>query len=261
MQFIDSHSHLNSSAFDEDRDAVIGRMKAAGMAAALVIGCEDDELGQVESLVAAHPGFLIGAWALHPEFPDKRVPDVDEIAEIASRPGMVAVGETGLDFYWCREPLDWQRDRFRRHIAAARKAGRPIIVHARDSEREALEILRDTKAGDMGVVMHCFCGDMETALGVVDAGGTVSFTGNLTFRRNDALREVARVLPLSNLLLETDCPYMAPFPLRGKRCEPQYVEYVAALLAELKGVDKQTVAEETTRNAVRLFQLPGILPA
>ena len=168
---------------------------------------------------------------------------------------------TGLDFYWCKEPLDWQRDRFRRHIAAARKADRPVIVHARDSEREALEILRETRAGDMGFVMHCFCGDSETALGVVNAGGMVSFTGNLTFKRNDALRDVARVIPLENLLLETDCPYMAPVPLRGKRCEPQYVEYVAQTLADIKGLDKETVARQTTANAVRLFRLPGILPA
>ena len=158
MQFIDSHSHLNSDAFDEDRDEVIARMKAAGMAAAMVIACEDDELPKLEALLAEHPGWLFGAWALHPEFPDKPEPTVERIAEICSRPGFAAVGETGLDFYWCKEPLDWQRARFRRHIEAAKAIGKPLIIHARDSEREALEILRDMHAGDVGFVMHCFCG-------------------------------------------------------------------------------------------------------
>ena len=256
MQFIDSHSHLNSDAFDEDRDEVIARMKAAGMAAAMVIACEDDELPKLEALLAEHPGWLFGAWALHPEFPDKPEPTVERIAEICSRPGFAAVGETGLDFYWCKEPLDWQRARFRRHIEAAKAIGKPLIIHARDSEREALEILRDMHAGDVGFVMHCFCGDTDTALAVVGAGGHVSFTGNLTFKRNEALRETARALPLESLLLETDCPYMAPVPKRGKRCEPQYVEYVAECLAGLFGVDKAHVARQTTANAVRLFRLP-----
>lgn len=166
------------------------------------------------------------------------------------------MGETGLDFYWCKEPLDWQRARFRRHIEAAKAIGKPLIIHARDSERESLEILRDMHAGDVGFVMHCFCGDTDTALAVVDAGGHVSFTGNLTFKRNEALRETARALPLESLLLETDCPYMAPVPKRGKRCEPQYVEYVAECLAGLFGVDKAHVARQTTANAVRLFRLP-----
>lgn len=261
MLFIDTHSHLNSEAFDEDRDAVVERMKAAGMAAALVIGCEADDLPAVEALTASHPGFLFGAWALHPEYPDKPEPTVEEIAQIASRPGMVAVGETGLDFYWCKEPLDWQRLRFRRHIEAAQAVKKPIIVHARDSEREALDILSEMHAGDTGFVMHCFCGDLETAQRAVDAGGHISFTGNLTFKRNDALREIARTVPLASLLLETDCPYMAPVPLRGKRCEPQYVRYVAQCIADVRGMTLAEVADATTRSAVELFSLPVHLPA
>ena len=260
MFFIDSHSHLNSDAFDDDRDEVIARMKAAGMVAAMVIGCEADDLPKVETLLASHPGFLFGAWALHPEYPDHPEPSLETIIEICSRPEFVAVGETGLDFYWCKEPLDWQRARFRRHIEAARALNKPLIIHARDSEREALEILREMHAGDMGFVMHCFCGDTDTAKGVVDAGGYVSFTGNLTFKRNDALRETAAQLPLERLLLETDCPYMAPVPKRGKRCEPQYVEYVAECLATLHGVDKARVADQTTANAISLFKLPLTLP-
>lgn len=261
MYLIDSHSHLNDSAFSHDRNAVIDRMKAAGMLAAMVIACQSEDLPDVETLLAEHAGFLFGAWALHPEYSDKPEVTVEEIAEIASRPGMVAVGETGLDFYWCKEPLDWQRERFRRHIEAARQIEKPLIVHARDAEPAALEILREMHAGDMGFVMHCYCGDLPTAEAVVDAGGYVSFTGNLTFKRNEALRTVAARLPLDRLLLETDCPYMAPVPYRGKRCEPQYVEYIARCHAELRDLTTEEVAAQTALNAIRLFHLPITLPS
>ena len=254
--FIDSHCHLTDRAFAEDLDAVIARMKADGMPAAITIGCEDDDVAPLRALLDAHPGFLFGAWAVHPEYPDAREADVDEIAERASEPGMVAVGETGLDFYWCKEPLDWQRARFRRHIEAARRAGRPLIVHARDAEAAALDILREERAGDMGFVMHCFCGSLETARGVVDAGGCVSFTGNLTFKRNDALRAVAAALPLERLMVETDAPYMAPVPYRGKRCEPRYALEVARTIAAVRGADFEETAAVLLETTKRFFRLP-----
>jgi TatD DNase family protein len=260
MHFIDTHGHLNSEAFDADREAVIARMKEAGMLGALVIGCEESELPGVRALVAAHPGFLFGAWALHPEYADKPDPSAERIAEIVSEPGMVAVGETGLDYYWCKEPLDWQRSRFRTHIEAAKAAGKPVIVHARDAEADALKILAEEHAGDVGFVLHCFCGDLKTALGVIDAGGYVSFTGALTFKRNEALRKIAAALPLDRLLLETDCPYMAPVPLRGKRCEPQFAALVGECIAGLKGVSPEEVGRVTTQNAVKLFHLPIHIP-
>lgn len=254
--YIDSHCHLTDPAFAEDREAVIARMCATGMIAAITIGCEDGDVKPLRALLDAHPGFLFGAWAVHPEHPDAREADVDEIAERASEPGMVAVGETGLDFYWCKEPLDWQRDRFRRHIAAARKAGRPLIVHARDAEDAALEILREERAGELGFVMHCFCGSLETARGVVDAGGCVSFTGNLTFRRNESLRAIASDLPLESLLIETDAPYMAPVPFRGKRCEPAHSLEVARAIATGKGIPLEEALAQTCANTIRLFGLP-----
>lgn len=254
--FIDSHCHLTDHAFDEDRGAVIERMRAAGMPAAVTIGCEDADIAPLRALLDAHPGFLFGAWAVHPEYPDAREADVDEIAERALEPGMVAVGETGLDFYWCREPLDWQRARLRRHIAAARRAGRPLIIHARDAEAAALEILREEKAGDMGFVMHCFCGSLETAEGVVAAGGHVSFTGNLTFKKNEALRAVAAKIPLERLMIETDSPYMAPVPYRGKRCEPVYSREVGVAIARAKGLPVDEVLRATCANTIRFFHLP-----
>lgn len=260
MRLIDTHCHLTDRAYAEDCEDVIARMKASGVIAAVTIGCEDADLAPLSTLLARHPGFLFGAWAVHPEYPDHREADCDEIAEVASRPGMVAVGETGLDFYWCKEPLDWQRARFRTHIRAAKRVGKPIIVHARDAEAAALEILREEKAGDVGFVMHCFCGDLATAEGVVQAGGHISFTGNLTFKRNEALRSIAAALPLERLMLETDSPYMAPVPLRGKRCEPQYVQYVAETIARVKSISLEEVTEATTANALRFFDLRAKLP-
>ncbi|MDO5530888.1 TatD family hydrolase [Sutterella sp.] len=254
--FIDSHCHLTDHAFDADREETIARMKAAGMIAAITIGCEDDDIRPLRAILDAHPGFLFGAWAVHPEYPEAREADIDELVERASEPAMVAVGETGLDFYWCKEPLDWQRARFRLHIEAARRAGKPLIIHARDAEAEALEILRDERAGDMGFVMHCFCGSLETARGVVDAGGCVSFTGNLTFKKNEALRAIAGAIPLERLLIETDSPYMAPVPWRGKRCEPQYSRAVAGAIAAAKGLPEDEVLAATCANTVRLFRLP-----
>lgn len=257
--FIDTHAHLTDPAFAQDLPDVIARMKAAGMVAAVTIGCCDDDLAPLRALLPQHPGFLWGAWAVHPEYQDHREADEDEIAAVASEPQMAAVGETGLDFYWCKEPLDWQRNRFRTHIRAAKKAGKPLIVHARDAEAAALEILREEKAGDVGFVMHCFCGSLETAEGVIQAGGHVSFTGSLTFKRNDALRAIAAKLPLERLMLETDCPYMAPVPLRGKRCEPQFCAYVAEAIAAAKGLSADEVKAQTTRNAVAFFHLPQAL--
>ncbi len=257
MRLIDTHCHLTDRAFADDLDQVIARMKAAGVEAAVTIGCDDADLPPLQALLQRHPNYLFGAWAVHPEYPDHREADVDEIAETASRPGMVAVGETGLDFYWCKEPLDWQRARFRAHIAAARRAGKPLIVHARDAEAAALEILQAEKAGDMGFVMHCFCGDLAVAKGVIAAGGHISFTGNLTFKRNEALRAIAAAMPLERLMLETDSPYMAPVPFRGKRCEPQYVLQIAETIAQQKNLPVEAVTETTTENARRFFRLPA----
>ena len=222
MILFDSHSHLNDPAFDEDREDVIARMRAGGMAGAMVIACNDEDLPKTIEIVEAHPGFLFGAWAVHPEYPDHREASEEEIARVASHPQFKAVGETGLDFYWCKEPLDWQRERFRKHIRAARIAKKPLIIHARDAEGAALDILEAEHAGDTGFVMHCFCGT-------------------------------------TRLLLETDCPYMAPVPFRGKRAEPLHVEWLARLHAELHDTDAETAARVTTENAVRLFDLPRTL--
>ena len=257
---IDSHSHIEADDFDADRDAMIARMQAANVVAAVVVACDEEDVPRQEALLKAHPGVVFGAWGLHPEYEDKPETSVERIIEHCSRPGIVAVGETGLDYYWCQEPRDWQQKRFRMHIEAARTLQKPLIIHARDSEADALDILIDEHAGDMGFVMHCYSSDLETSLRVVDAGGLVSFTGSLTFKRNDALREVCRGLPLEKIMLETDSPYMAPVPVRGRRCEPTFIPYIAKVASEVYGVDIEEDARVTTSTAINFFRLPLALP-
>ena len=254
----DSHSHINAPEFAEDRAAVIDRMKSAGLVGAMVIGCEEREIGTVTDLVRANPGFLYGAWALHPEYEvSDEHPEVtlERIIDVCSAPEMVAVGETGLDYHWCKGDLTWQKNRFRRHIEAALHLKKPIIVHAREAEDDALAILTEMHAGDAGFVLHCFGGTTDCALKAVDAGGLVSFTGVVTFKSAAALAETARVMPLQHLMVETDCPYMAPVPYRGKRNEPAFVAKVAEKIAAVKDLSFEEVARVTTENALTFFHL------
>lgn len=251
----DSHSHINSSEFDGDREAVVGRMRAAGLVGAITIACDWDEIEKLHEVVGLAPGFLYGAWALHPEYEERREPTVEEIIRICSADDIVAVGETGLDYYWCKGDLTWQKERFVRHIEAAKALGKPVIVHAREAEADALEILIAHDAASCGFVLHCFGGNLETAQKAVEAGGLVSFTGVLTFKSAQNLRDVVRELPLEALMIETDCPYMAPVPWRGRRCEPALVGAVAGTIAEVKGLKPAEVARVTAATARRFFHL------
>ena len=255
MIFVDSHSHINSREFDRDLPAVLERMRKANVAAATVIGCDRGEEQRVIELVSSSASpRLFGAWALHPEYENVRETSVEEIESICSAPEIAAVGETGLDYHWCKGDLAWQKNRFRMHLAAARNLGKPVIVHAREAEADAVKILAEEKAGDMGFVMHCYGGDLDTALACIDAGGLVSFTGTITFKNAGALREIARALPLASLMIETDCPYMAPVPHRGKRNEPAFVVQVAEQIAAIKEVSLEQVARVTTENYKRFIK-------
>ncbi|MDY3274079.1 MAG: TatD family hydrolase [Duodenibacillus sp.] len=254
-RLFDSHSHINANEFDADRPLVIDRMRQAGLVGALVLGCDRSEIDGIKDLVHENPGFLYGAWALHPEYADVPETSVNEICDICSAPEITAVGETGLDFHWCHGDLTWQKERFRMHIRAAKILKKPLVVHAREAEKEAVEILKEEDAGDVGFVMHCFAGDKVTAFSAIDAGGMISFTGVITFKSAGPLREVARALSLEYLMIETDCPYMAPVPYRGKRNEPAFTVKIAECLASLKGTDVETISEMTTANALQFFRL------
>jgi TatD DNase family protein len=182
-----------------------------------------------------------------------REPDVDTLVRLAADPKVVAVGETGLDYFRLKEPLDWQRDRFRVHIRAARACGKPLIVHTRNAAEDTLRLLREEGAGQVGGVMHCFTESAAVADAALELGFYISFSGIVTFRNAGALREVAARVPLERLLIETDAPYLAPHPLRGRRNEPSFVPHVARCLAELRGVDVAAIAHATTQNFHALF--------
>lgn len=254
----DSHAHINAPEFAGDLDDILRRMRQARVAACTVIGCDFGEEDRV-CAICRDKGtadlHLYGAWALHPEYENRPPITPDEIARICSAKEIFAVGETGLDYHWCKGDLTWQKERFRAHIAAAKMLGKPLIVHAREAESDAVDILAREKAGDVGFVLHCYGGDKDTALRCIDAGGMVSFTGVITFKNATALQEVAAALPLTSLMVETDCPYMTPVPFRGKRNEPAYVALVAQKLAELQGVDAAEVARVTTENFKRFLHI------
>jgi len=251
----DSHCHINAAEFNADREAVIRRMKEAGLVGALVLGCERAEARGVIELARSHKRFLYAAWALHPEFEGVSEVNVEEIQSICSAPEIVAVGETGLDYHWCKGDLTWQKARFRRHIKAAKALNKPLVVHAREAEADALEILKEEGAREVGFVLHCFGGDLATAKRCIDLGGMISFTGVLTFKNASPLRAIVREIALTSLMVETDCPYMAPVPYRGKRNEPAYVEQIARCIAREKGLSYEEVARVTTQNARRFFKL------
>lgn len=258
MRLFDSHSHINAEDFDADRDAVLERMRAAGLQGAVVVACDYGEEDKLLKVLDMAPGYLFGAWALHPEYEDRRECSVEEIAAVCADPRIRAVGETGLDYHWCKGDLSWQKDRFARHIEAAKILGKPLIVHAREAEADALDILAAHDAGSVGFVMHCFGGALSEAKRTLDLGGLVSFTGVLTFKNAAALREVAAALPLDALMIETDCPYMAPVPYRGKRCEPAHVAEVARALAAVQGVDCELAAAVTTDTAKKFFGIESL---
>jgi TatD DNase family protein len=206
---------------------------------------------QVAVSVGVHPNQL-------PDEPGHREPSAAELVALAADPRVVAIGETGLDYYHGQGELGWQRARFRTHIAAARACGKPLIVHTRDAREDTIQILEEEGAGEVGGVLHCFTEDWETARRGLDLGLHVSFSGIVTFKNAEPLREVARRIPLDRLLIETDSPYLAPVPFRGKPNEPRLVVQVAACIAGLRGLPVEELAAATAANYARLFavQLP-----
>ena len=192
---------------------------------------------------------------LHPNSTNVYEPSVDELIELAELPEVVAVGETGLDYYRSEGDLDWQQQRLRRHIRAACEVGKPLIIHSRNARDETIKILKEEKAQEVGGVLHCFTETLEMAKQAIDLGFYISFSGILTFKNAIALQEVAKALPLERILIETDCPYLAPMPFRGKPNQPAYVRYVAECLSELRGLPIEEVARVTTDNFFNCFSL------
>jgi TatD DNase family protein len=251
--FIDSHCHIDFPDFADGVEPLLANMQAAGVSHALCVSVSLERLPGIIALAEAH-GNVFASVGVHPDHDDAAEPDVDLLVRLAAHPKVVAIGETGLDYYrQAREDVDWQRERFRVHIAAARGCGKPLIVHTRNAAQDTLAIMAEAGADKAGGVMHCFTESQEVARAALDMGFYISFSGIVTFKSAADLREVAKFVPLDRLLVETDSPYLAPMPHRGKRNEPAFVSHVGKFLADLKGVDAQTLGEATSRNFFRLF--------
>ncbi len=251
---VDSHCHLDFDSFDDDREAVIERALAAGVGAMVTICTRLTGFAGVHAIAARHPAVYCSV-GVHPHHANEEgVASPDRLIELAASPRVVGIGETGLDYHYRRSSPDAQRRSFRNHIDAARRTGLPLIVHARDADEEIACILgEEMQSGSFAGVMHCFSAGPELATAALEMGLYLSFSGIVTFKKADRLRDIARAAPLDRLLVETDSPYLAPVPERGKRNEPARVVHTAAALAAFRQLDPPALAEATTRNFFRLF--------
>lgn len=249
---VDSHCHLDFPELAERINQILDAMGAAGVGYALCAGVSLERFPGLLSLVEAHPG-LFAAVGVHPDEQGGVEPDITTLVELAQHPKVVAIGETGLDYHRIDGDLDWQRARFRTHIHAAREVGKPLIIHTRSAADDTLKLMHDEGAALAGGVMHCFTETQAVAEAAIEMGFYVSFSGIVTFKNAQALKEVARRLPLERILIETDAPYLAPTPHRGKTNEPAYVLHVAQEIAALRGISLEELALASTQNFFRLF--------
>lgn len=251
--FVDSHCHLDFPELAAQTEEVLARMAANGVTHALCVGVDLPDFPRVKTLAETHPN-LFASVGVHPDYTDTPEPSVAELVALANHPRVVAIGETGLDYFRLKGDLEWQRERFRTHIRAAREAGKPLIIHSREAAADTLRLLREEKADEVGGVMHCFTESWEVAEAAMELGFYISFSGIVTFKNAEALREVARRVPLERMLIETDSPYLAPVPLRGKTNEPAYVRHVAEEIARVKAIDVAEVGRVTSGNFFKLFK-------
>jgi TatD DNase family protein len=251
---VDSHCHLDFDTFDADRDATIARARAAGVGEMVTICTHLSRFAAVRAIAEAHDGIWCSV-GVHPhEAAGEGVDTPDALVRLADHPKVVGIGECGLDFYYDHSPREAQRANFRAHIEAARATGLPLIVHARDADDEIAAMLRKGVAsGELHGVMHCFSSGPTLAATAIEIGFYVSLSGIVTFRNAEGLRDIVRRLPLDRILVETDAPYLAPVPNRGKRNEPAFVAHTAACVADLKGLDPAELGRITTANFHRLF--------
>ncbi len=252
--FIDSHCHLDFPELVERKDEILAKMAENQVDMALCISVKLETFPNVLALAKAHE-HLYASVGVHPDNEDVDEPDVARLVELANDPKIVAIGETGLDYYWHKDAPEWQRDRFRVHIRAARETLKPLVIHTRSASDDTLRLMREEGADVPGGVMHCFTESQEVARAAMDLGFYISFSGIVTFKNAKELKEVARYVPLDRMLIETDSPYLAPVPFRGKTNEPGFVKHVAEHIAELRGIDVETVAERTSENFKTLFRI------
>ena len=250
--FVDSHCHINFPDFADKLPALFERMAASQVSHALCISVELEKFPEVRALAEAHPN-VFASVGVHPDHEDCTEPSVDELVALADHPRVVAIGETGLDYFRLSGDLEWQRERFRTHIRAARASGKPLIIHTRAAADDTLAIMREENAGEAGGVMHCCTESLAVAEAAIELGFYISFSGIVTFKNAASLREVAAAVPLERMLIETDSPYLAPVPHRGQTNEPGFVKHVAEEIARLRGTTPEIIGAATTENFFRLF--------
>ncbi len=253
--FIDSHCHLNFPQFKEDIDSVLSAMRTNQVSHALCVSVDPPSSIQVIELAEKYNN-LFASVGIHPDYELKVEPTQSELIQRAHHPKVVAIGETGLDYFRLTGDLEWQRERFRRHIQAAIACSKPLIIHTRAAAADTLRIMREEHAERIGGVMHCFTESLEVAYEAIDLGFLISFSGILTFKNAASIREVARQIPLNRILIETDSPYLAPVPFRGKTNQPAYVKHVAETVAQVRNLEVAEVGRATTENFIRLFRPP-----
>ncbi len=251
--YVDSHCHLSFPELAADHQGVLDRMRQAGVRAALNICVRMEEFGQVLAQAEAQPD-VFATVGVHPDTTETQEPTVERLVALAAHPKVLAIGETGLDYYRLKEPLHWQRDRFRVHIRAAREAGKPLVVHTRSAPEDTLKILKEERAAEAGGVMHCFTESLAFAREALELGFYISFSGIVTFRNAEALQAIVPHVPIERLLIETDSPYLSPVPYRGKTNEPARVVTVAQKLAELSSQPITAIARTTSENFLNLFR-------
>ena len=254
MELIDSHCHINFPQLGHDIGSLLQRMHDAEVTTALCVSVTLESFPQVLQIAESHPG-VYASVGVHPDETSGEDPSMERLVSLADHSRVVAIGETGLDYYRLEGDLTWQRQRFRNHIRAAKQTGKPLIIHTREAGADTIKIMREEAAETVGGVMHCFTETWDIAKAALDLGFMISFSGILTFKSAGSLREVARNVPLESTLIETDSPYLAPVPHRGKTNEPAYVRFVAEELARIKDLPLETVATATTANFRRLFRL------
>ena len=254
---VDSHCHLDCidlSEFNNDFDQLVSRSQNAGVEHMLCVSINLKQYPDMLEKVRPYPNISVSA-GMHPMADESDDFTADYLTELASDEKVVAIGETGLDYYYHKDNPEWQRERFRAHVQVANQVNKPVIIHTRDASEDTLTILRDEKAEQCGGVIHCFTETQNFAEQAMELGFMISISGIVTFRNADALREVAKTIPDDKLLIETDSPYLAPIPHRGKQNQPAYVQHVAETLAEIRNTSVEHIAEISRDNFYRLFNL------
>jgi TatD DNase family protein len=252
--FVDSHCHIDFPEFADETDALVSRMREANVTHAMCISVTYPEWPRVVALAEKYDNIYATA-GVHPDYEDIEEPTVASLLERAAHPKVQAIGETGLDYFRLQGDLEWQRERFRTHIRAARECGKPLVIHTRSASEDTLKIMREEKAHEAGGVMHCFTETWDVASAAMDMGFYISFSGIVSFKNAVQLQDVAKRVPLERVLIETDSPYLAPVPFRGKRNEPSFVPHVASAIAKLRETDSAVIGHATSANFFKLFNV------